>query len=120
MKFNRAFSLTALSLIAAANLGAAGGQQPQTSARAEATKSALSTRDAGLAQTPKPTPAQILKPAGQTPKPTPTPTGKSEAKTPAAASGAKSDPSAAQLIEQGKTLYRAQRFKPALAKFEAV
>src|SRR5262245_63612983 len=35
------------------------------------------------------------------------------------AAGAKSDFSAAQLIEQGKTLYRAQRLKPALAKFEA-
>jgi tetratricopeptide (TPR) repeat protein len=33
--------------------------------------------------------------------------------------GAKSDLSAAQLIEQGKALYRAQRLKPALAKFEA-
>src|SRR5262249_59877584 len=32
---------------------------------------------------------------------------------------AKPDPSAAQSIEQGKTLYRAQRLKPALAKFEA-
>src|SRR5262249_61814478 len=28
-------------------------------------------------------------------------------------------PSMAELIEQGKTHYRAQRFKPALAKFEA-
>src|SRR5262245_2430182 len=35
------------------------------------------------------------------------------------AAGAKSDFSAAQLIEQGKALYRAQRLKPALAKFEA-
>jgi TonB family protein len=35
------------------------------------------------------------------------------------AAGAKPDPSAALLIEQGKTLYRAQRLKPALAKFEA-
>jgi tetratricopeptide (TPR) repeat protein len=35
------------------------------------------------------------------------------------AAGAKSDPSVAQLVEQGKTLYRAQKFKPALAKFEA-
>src|SRR5262245_37620628 len=35
------------------------------------------------------------------------------------AAGATSDPSAAQLIEQGKSLYRAQRLKPALAKFEA-
>ncbi len=32
--------------------------------------------------------------------------------------GAKSGPTAAQLIEQGKALYRAQRLKPALAKFE--
>ena len=35
------------------------------------------------------------------------------------AAGAKSDFTAAQLIEQGKALYRAQRLKPALAKFEA-
>jgi tetratricopeptide (TPR) repeat protein len=35
------------------------------------------------------------------------------------AAGAKSDGTAAQLIGQGKALYRAQRFKPALAKFEA-
>ncbi|HEU0175182.1 MAG TPA: energy transducer TonB [Blastocatellia bacterium] len=35
------------------------------------------------------------------------------------AAGAKSNYSAAQLVEQGKTLYRAQHFKPALAKFEA-
>jgi len=35
------------------------------------------------------------------------------------ADGAKADLSAAQLIEQGKALYRAQRLKPALAKFEA-
>src|SRR5262245_24222386 len=35
------------------------------------------------------------------------------------AAGAKSDFSAAQLIEQGKAQYRAQRLKPALAKFEA-
>src|SRR5215510_6935293 len=35
------------------------------------------------------------------------------------AAGAKSDLSASQLIEQGKALYRAQRLKPALAKFEA-
>src|SRR5215510_8180557 len=39
------------------------------------------------------------------------------AQTPAA--GAKSDIGVAQLIEQGKALYRAQRLKPALAKFEA-
>jgi tetratricopeptide (TPR) repeat protein len=39
------------------------------------------------------------------------------AQTPAA--GAKSDFAVAQLIEQGKALYRAQRIKPALAKFEA-
>ncbi|HKQ76556.1 MAG TPA: energy transducer TonB [Blastocatellia bacterium] len=32
---------------------------------------------------------------------------------------AKSAPSVAQLIEQGKALYRTQKFKPALAKFEA-
>jgi tetratricopeptide (TPR) repeat protein len=35
------------------------------------------------------------------------------------AAGVKSDLSAARLIEQGKALYRAQRLKPALAKFEA-
>jgi tetratricopeptide (TPR) repeat protein len=35
------------------------------------------------------------------------------------AAGVKSDLSAARLIEEGKTLYRAQRLKPALAKFEA-
>ncbi len=34
-------------------------------------------------------------------------------------SAQKPDPSAAQLIEQGKALYRAGRLKPALAKFEA-
>src|SRR5262245_54633783 len=34
------------------------------------------------------------------------------------AAGVKSDLSAARLIEQGKALYRAQRLKPALAKFE--
>ena len=39
------------------------------------------------------------------------------AQQPAAA--AKSNHSAAQLVEQGKTLYRLQHFKPALAKFEA-
>jgi tetratricopeptide (TPR) repeat protein len=33
--------------------------------------------------------------------------------------GAKSNFSAAQLVEQGKKLYRVQQFKPALAKFEA-
>ena len=61
MRFNRIFSLTVISLIAAAN---------------------LSLHHAVTAQT---------KPA----------------------------PSAAQLIEQGKELYRTQRFNPALAKFEA-
>ena len=35
------------------------------------------------------------------------------------AAGAKSNLAVAQLIEQGKALYRAQRLKPALAKFEA-
>jgi Flp pilus assembly protein TadD len=35
------------------------------------------------------------------------------------AAGAKSNLSVAQLIAQGKALYRAQRLKPALAKFEA-
>src|SRR5215813_12771959 len=35
------------------------------------------------------------------------------------AAGAKSDFAVAQLIEQGRALYRAQRLKPALAKFEA-
>ena len=35
------------------------------------------------------------------------------------AAGAKSNFAVAQLIEQGKALYRAQRLKPALAKFEA-
>jgi tetratricopeptide (TPR) repeat protein len=35
------------------------------------------------------------------------------------AAGAKSNPSAAQLVGQGKTLYRSQQFKNALAKFEA-
>ncbi|HEY8460819.1 MAG TPA: hypothetical protein VIM99_10590, partial [Blastocatellia bacterium] len=35
------------------------------------------------------------------------------------AAGAKSNPTAAQLVEQGKAHYRAQHFKPALAKFEA-
>src|SRR5215475_2539977 len=34
-------------------------------------------------------------------------------------SGAKTNLSAAQLVEQGKTLYRAQQFKLALARFEA-
>src|SRR5215813_13234382 len=33
--------------------------------------------------------------------------------------GAKTNLSAAQLVEQGKTLYRAQQFKLALARFEA-
>jgi tetratricopeptide (TPR) repeat protein len=35
------------------------------------------------------------------------------------AAGAKSNFPAAQLVEQGKKLYRVQQFKPALAKFEA-
>jgi tetratricopeptide (TPR) repeat protein len=35
------------------------------------------------------------------------------------AAGAKPNLTAAQLVDQGKTLYRAQHFKPALAKFEA-
>ena len=33
--------------------------------------------------------------------------------------GSKASPSVAQIIEQGKAHYRAQRFKPALSKFEA-
>jgi tetratricopeptide (TPR) repeat protein len=86
MESNRAFSLTIITLVAGANLFAAGSQQ-------------------------------ISKPAAQTPKPAPPQIGKTEAKN---QPGAKSDLSAAQLIDQGKALYRAQRFKPALAKFEAV
>ncbi|MGH9754870.1 MAG: hypothetical protein ACREA2_19000, partial [Blastocatellia bacterium] len=56
------------------------------------------------------------KSAAQNPKPALTQVGKTEAKN---QPGAKPDLSAAQLVEQGKALYRAQRFKPALAKFEA-
>jgi tetratricopeptide (TPR) repeat protein len=59
---------------------------------------------------------QISKPAGQIPKSAPTQVARAEAKN---QQGAKSDPQATQLIEQGKSLYRAQRLKPALAKFEA-
>src|SRR5262249_22757442 len=67
-----------------------------------------------------PTSAQTPKPAtSQSPKPTPTPARKTEANASTAAASAKSAPSVAELIEQGKTHYRAQRFKPALAKFEA-
>jgi tetratricopeptide (TPR) repeat protein len=65
MRFNRAFSLAVISLIAAVNPFIASGQR-------------LTVR------------AQTI-----------------------------SAPSVAQLIEQGKALYRAQKFKPALAKFEA-
>jgi tetratricopeptide (TPR) repeat protein len=85
MEFNRAFSLTVITLIAVANPVAGAGQQ-------------------------------ISKPAAQNPKTAPTQVGRAEAKN---QPGAKTDQSAAQLIEQGKSLYRAQRFKPALAKFEA-
>jgi len=116
MEFNRAFSLTILSLIAAANLLTASGRQPGDGAGAGATKKALSTQ---LRTAQSQTSARMSKPAGQTPKPAPTPAGKTEAKNQPAVGNIKSEPSAAQLIEQGKALYRAQRFKPALAKFEA-
>jgi len=120
MEFNRAFSLTIISLIAAANLLTASERQLGAGVGVGATKKALSTQSqTARSQTPKPTPPRMLKPAGQTPKPAPTPVGKTEAKNPPPASNVKSEPSAAQLIEQGKALYRAQRFKPALAKFEA-
>jgi len=65
-------------------------------------------------QKPKPAPA-----LGQPPKPAATPVKKNDANSSPAAVGAKPDPSVSDLIEQGKSLYRAQRFKPALAKFEA-
>jgi tetratricopeptide (TPR) repeat protein len=59
---------------------------------------------------------QISKPAPQNHKPAPIQVGKAEANN---QQGAKSDFQTTQLIEQGKSHYRAQRLKPALAKFES-
>src|SRR5215470_15580776 len=74
MEFNRTFLLMTVSLVTAANLGAASGQQSWAGARAGATKKALFTGGSGQSQGPKTTSAQSPKPAvGQSPKPTPTP-----------------------------------------------
>ncbi|MGH9769396.1 MAG: energy transducer TonB [Blastocatellia bacterium] len=62
----------------------------------------------------------LLKPAaGQSSKPAPTHVKKAGAASSPSATGAKQGPSVKELIEQGKAHYRSQRFKPALAKFEA-
>lgn len=93
-------------LVAAANLFIVNGQQSETEAGA--------AKKATSAQSPKPARTQR-----QSPKPTPAPARKTDANNSQASGAAKSDPSVAELIEQGKAYYRAQRFKPALAKFEA-
>src|SRR5262249_47030368 len=59
---------------------------------------------------PKPTPSL---------KPTPAPTKKAISTVPPQAAATKTEVAAPELIEQGKKLYRSQKFKPALGKFEA-
>ncbi len=89
MKINRTLLLTIIILTAAVNLSVARGQQATAASRS-------STQSAP----PKPTPSPAKKADAASPTPTP-------------------EPAAVDLIAQGKTLYRSQRFKQALAKFES-
>ncbi|MGE0129860.1 MAG: energy transducer TonB [Blastocatellales bacterium] len=108
MKINRTISLATILLVTAASLFAASRQQPDTKAGAGTTT-----------PKPKPAPAQLLKQSlGQSSKTAPGSGRKTDASVSKAAVGAKSGSSVAELIKQGKALYRSQRFKPALAKFE--
>lgn len=65
------------------------------------TKPPVAAPRSGAQPTPKPAATQTNKPEPAPPAPTPAPV------------------TAAELVAQGKTLYRTARFKPALAKFEA-
>jgi hypothetical protein len=89
MKINRTLLLTTIILAAVLNPLVARGQQ-NTAASRSSTQS----------PPPKPTPSPAKKTDAASPTPTP-------------------EPTAVDLIAQGKTLYRSQRFKQALAKFES-
>src|SRR5262245_60034661 len=89
MKIDRTLLLRTIILAATLNLLVARGQQNTAALR-------ISTQSAP----PKPTPSPAKKTDAASPTPTP-------------------EPTAIELITQGKTLYRSQRFKQALAKFES-
>ncbi len=89
MRINRTLLLTLILLAAALNLLVARGQQ-----------NTYASRNSTQSPPPKPTPSPAKKADAASPTPTP-------------------EPTAVDLIAQGKTLYRSQRFKQALAKFES-
>ncbi|MGH9833892.1 MAG: energy transducer TonB [Blastocatellia bacterium] len=89
MRINRTLFLTIILLTAVLNLFVARGQQ-----------NTYASRSSTQSPPPKPTPSPAKKTDAASPTPTP-------------------EPTAVDLIAQGKTLYRSQRFKQALAKFES-